>query len=112
MIRLATYISIFVSVILIVSTAVAQEKRMTVKHSYTPERGFVPDEATALTIAEAILLPIYGGSNIQAQKPLHAILMDGVWHVRGTLPQNTKGGTAVVEISKKSGEILRVSHGK
>lgn len=29
------------------------------QHSYRPEQGFVPNEATAVAIAEAVWLPIY-----------------------------------------------------
>jgi hypothetical protein len=82
------------------------------KHHYVPPCGFIPDETTARAVAEAVLVPIYGKEHIEAQKPLTANLVRGVWHVRGVLPANMLGGVAVVEISKQSGEILRVSHGK
>ena len=82
------------------------------KHSYTPENGFIPDEITALKVAEAILFPIYGADKINSEKPFKAEFENGVWYISGTLPKHMKGGTAMVEISKKTGEILRVSHGK
>ena len=30
------------------------------KHSYKPKDGYVPNSATAIKIAEAVLIPIYG----------------------------------------------------
>ncbi len=80
--------------------------------SGTPKNGFVPDEATAINIAEAIWLPIYGKS-IYNEKPFHAKLYKGtVWVVEGTLPVNMLGGTAYIEINKSDCRILKVTHGK
>ena len=33
-------------------------------HSYVPPKGFVPDSATAVRIAEAVWIPIYGAEQI------------------------------------------------
>jgi hypothetical protein len=81
-------------------------------HSYTPPGGFVPDAQTAIRIAQAILVPIYGDESIEREKPLVATLDGNVWTVRGTLPPGSLGGTAIVEISKADARVLRVSHGK
>ncbi len=81
------------------------------KHYYIPKAGFVPDEATAIRIAEAVWLPIYG-KDIYEEKPFIVGLRDGVWTVTGSLPGGRKGGVAEVEISKEDGRILRVSHGE
>jgi hypothetical protein len=82
------------------------------EHSYIPDAGFVPDEITAIRIAEAVLIPIYGEASISAEKPFKATLNDGVWTVTGSLPRNKLGGVAIAQISKKDGRIERVSHGK
>jgi hypothetical protein len=87
------------------------------EHSYVPENGFVPDERTAIRIAEAVLIPIYGGRTVRRERPFHASLHDGVWSVEGTLPRflgifSVKGGVAIIEIAKSDGRVLRVSHGK
>lgn len=77
-----------------------------------PSNGFVPDEVTAVRIAEAIWLPIYS-ERVLRQKPFKATLKNGVWHVKGTLPAWARvGGTAIAEIAKADGRILRISHGK
>ncbi|NHZ37155.1 NTF2 fold immunity protein [Massilia rubra] len=82
------------------------------RHSYMPAQGYVPDAATAVTIAIAVLSPIYGASKIKGEAPFIATLKDGVWIVSGTLPPNMYGGVAVIDISRTNGTILRVSHGK
>lgn len=81
-------------------------------HSYKPSQGYVPDAATAITIAVAVWEPIYGVEKISNQKPYVAVLLNGVWKVRGSLPSQYIGGTAEAEISKDDGKILRVSHGQ
>lgn len=81
-------------------------------HSYVPAEGFVPDSVTAVRIAEAVLAPIYPRDVLAGQRPFRGTLNSGVWTVEGTLPENTIGGVALVEIAKNDGRILRVSHGK
>jgi hypothetical protein len=46
--------------------------------SYVSPDGFVPNAATAIAIAEAILIPIYGRAQIEAERPFSATLKDGV----------------------------------
>jgi hypothetical protein len=82
---------------------------------------FVPDSATAVEIAEAVLIPVYGRKHIESERPFTATLSDGVWTVSGTLRcSDGKGGTttvcvggvAAVEISQKDGRIRRMWHSK
>jgi hypothetical protein len=80
--------------------------------SYLPPDGFVPDSATAARIAEAVWIPIYGEAHIRRERPYHASLEGDVWRVVGYLPPNHVGGTALAEISKSDGRILRVIHSK
>ena len=83
------------------------------KHNYKPKEGYVPDEKTAIRIAVAVWIPIYGEKHIEEEKPYQAKLDKGVWTVEGSLPKGwTKGGVAVAEIAKDDGCILRVSHGE
>jgi hypothetical protein len=86
----------------------------------------VPDKATAIKIADAILAKMYGEKTIRRERPLVATLEGDVWTVQGTfkppVPPGTsknnlasldaKGGVALIEISKSKGCILRVTHGK
>src|SRR5688572_24100039 len=75
-----------------------------------PKDGYVPNAATAVAIAEAVLIPIYGEKEIAADRPYRATLVGGVWTVSGTLPPNTVGGTAVAMIAKDDGRVVRVFH--
>lgn len=73
--------------------------------------GFVPDEETAIKIAEAVWYPIYG-DGIYNDQPFTAIRKRGYWVVEGNLPENMDGGVPVVHIRKSDGKILYVNHGK
>jgi hypothetical protein len=71
---------------------------------------------TATKIAEIVLKRAYEDEIINRELPLRATLRsDNVWIVRGTWPfsysSNARGGVATVEISKKVGQIIRMSHG-
>lgn len=73
---------------------------------------YVPNEETAIKIAEAIWYPIYG-SKIENSKPYKAHMKDNtVWIVEGTLPKGIKGGVPYIEINKEDCRILKVTHGK
>ena len=80
--------------------------------NYKPRDGYVPDEQTAIAIAVAVWTPIYGKEKIENEKPYKARLKNEVWTVTGSLPPNTDGGVAEIEIAKDDGRILRVIHGK
>jgi hypothetical protein len=84
----------------------------TTSPSYMPDGGFVPNAATAISIAEAVWLPIYG-KDVLNEKPYEARLTSkGVWIVEGSLPEGMDGGVAYIEISKQDSRILKVTHGK
>ena len=74
--------------------------------------GIVPDEATAIKVAEAISLPVFG-KNINDYKPFHASLInDTIWHVYG-LPKKKLfsiqvGGAPEFDIQKKDGKVMKV----
>ena len=80
-----------------------QQKNIVV--GYIPKNGFVPDKATALKIAIAVWLPIYGNV-IYKEQPFNAVLKDEVWTVTGSLPKGSIGGVALIRIQKKDGKIL------
>jgi NTF2 fold immunity protein len=84
----------------------------------------VPDAATALIIAEPALKKTYGKRQIEYEKPLTAILEDGIWTVYGTLccPDRKGrrtcevgkcvGGVATLKLRQSDGKILSVIHTK
>ncbi len=85
----------------------------------------VRDSTTAVKIAEAIWLPLFG-EKIYNERPFIAKLIgDSVWQVRGSSSINTdthvpggniitiySGGVAYIKIRKSNCEILDVGHGK
>ncbi len=79
--------------------------------NYKPSEGYVPNAQTAIKIAEAVWLPIYG-KRIYDEKPFYTNLENGIWTVKGSLPKGHIGGAAEIDISKKDGKILRVMHSK
>jgi hypothetical protein len=82
------------------------------RFSYVPQAGFVPDKDTAIRIAEAVLLPVYGKKIIADERPFSAVLQGDTWRVLGHLDERTDGGVAEVEISKSDGRILHMAHSK
>ena len=80
--------------------------------SYIPPHGFVASAETAIKIAQAVLEPIYGAEQIRRQLPLTAVLDKEAWIVQGSLPTGTRGGVALIEIAKRDGRIIRVTHGR
>jgi hypothetical protein len=93
----------------------AQEKeavRISNDHSYVPENGIVPDEQTARKIAEVVLIPIYGKTAIEKQKPFPVVLSNNIWIVSAYLPSDQLGGVFRIEIAKQDGRIIRLTHGK
>ena len=82
------------------------------KPFFKPKSGFVPNERTAIAIAIAVWAPVYGEEMIAAEKPYHARLIDGVWHVDGSLPKEMVGGVAHIEIVKDDGRIVDMWHSK
>ena len=83
------------------------------KQGYVPKDGFVPDEETAVKIAEAILIPVFGKDQIHSEKPFHAALSEGgtVWVISGTL-YHQKGGVAEIKIQKSDCKVIEMFHGK
>ena len=76
------------------------------------QNDVIPDEKTAIKVAEAIWLPRFG-KIIYKSKPFKATLeKDSIWHVKGTLPKKHFGGVPHAFISKKNGRIISFFHGK
>jgi hypothetical protein len=85
--------------------------------STIPKEGFVPTADVAITIAEAVLVPVYGKDVIHSERPFHAALKGDLWIVSGTVPCEgaprgavCPGGNAEVRISKKTGRIVYMMH--
>jgi NTF2 fold immunity protein len=93
-----------------------------VRGQVNPKRAYVPDSETAVKVAEAVLVPVYGKSQVESERPFVAKLKTDVWTVSGTLhcpdaqggttTTNCNGGVAVVEISRTDARILSMVHSK
>lgn len=83
-------------------------------HNYKPEAGVIPDSITAVSIAEILLVKIYGREQINEEMPLTALLKDGYWIVYGNFPYEpgAKGGVAEIVLKKDNGEVINISHGE
>lgn len=79
---------------------------------YQPPDGFIPDSTTAVAVAEAILIGVYGKTQIERQRPMIASLEGKAWVVAGTLRRGELGGVATIRLDKETGTVLRVMHGK
>jgi hypothetical protein len=83
---------------------------------YVPKNGFVPNGTVALAIAEAVLVPVYGKTVINSERPFKAVLKDNFWTITGSVPCDgppgaiCPGGAAEVRISKRTGQILFMTH--
>lgn len=89
-------------------------------------QDYVPDSITAIKIAEAIWLPIYGQSIYNKQPFIAKLISDSIWIVTGSTPKSgteinndgdtiytiAKGGVPFAIINKKDGCILKVYHTK
>jgi hypothetical protein len=70
--------------------------------SVVPKAGFVPDVVTAVSIAEAVLIPVYGRDVVASERPFKAVLKGGVWVVTGTVPcEGPPGGPPALEVQQK-----------
>ena len=73
--------------------------------------GLVPDQRTAIAIAEAVLFPIYGEKNIRQQRPYVVKHARGKWIIEGApLPAGFAGGVFHIVIRQRDAKILEITH--
>lgn len=77
--------------------------------SYRPANGFIPDRDTAIRVAKAILIPVYGEKTVGSEEPLSAALDGDVWTVKGAA-HPYPSGNAEIKLSKSEGTVLFLSH--
>ncbi len=88
------------------------------KDGVIPKGGFVPNAEVAVTVAEAVLIPVYGKQAVISERPFKATLNGTVWVVTGKVPCNgppaavCPGGAGEVWIFQKNGQILYMAHGQ
>ena len=96
--------------------AVSASVQKTAK-GYVPPNGFVSTAQTAIAIAEAVLIPVYGKAEIESERPFKAVLERNIWVVTGSVPchhppsnSECPGGAAEIRISKRTGQVLLMTH--
>jgi hypothetical protein len=98
-------ISLIIVVVILASFSVRKYN----PNSQKPANGYVPNEETAIKIAEAVIIPIYGEKVVKNEKPFIAELKDStIWVIHGTLRKGRIGGVTYVEINKSDGRILNI----
>jgi membrane protein YdbS with pleckstrin-like domain len=102
---------IICSAILVITNLNAQKIQKEGARHDPQKNGYVPNKETAIRIAEAIWLSIYG-KEIYKNKPFNATLKDNeVWIIEGTL-HSPRGGVPYAEIQKADCKVLKVTYGK
>lgn len=72
----------------------------------------IKDTVTAVNIAQPILFGIYGRDNITKQQPYEIYHIENYWVISGTLQKGDAGGTFLIIIDDRNGNILKITHGK
>jgi hypothetical protein len=80
---------------------------------YIPISGVVPDEATAIKMAELIWNNMFS-ETILNKKPFKVkyYKKEKIWLVEGTLDDNMVGGVPYILIRKSDGRVISVWHTK
>ena len=102
--------------------ALAVSSSVNAQTARTPLPMKVPDEPTAVSLAEKEFVKVYGKRVVESERPFSATLSHGVWHVSGTLYcRDVKGnvtigtclgGTAEGDIRQSDGKVLLILHTK
>ncbi len=82
------------------------------RRNYIPEEGYVADKETAIRIAEAIWLSIYG-KKIKQSKPFEVTYIQTLdcWKVKGTSSKDLSvKSVKEIVIKKRHGEISQAGH--
>ncbi len=73
--------------------------------------GLVPDQKTAIAIAEAVLFRVYGEKAIRDERPYVVKHVRGKWIIDGAPPpRGFAGGSFHIVISQRDGRVLEITH--
>ena len=84
------------------------------QENVVPSKGYVPNANTALAIARAVLVPIYGQKRVAAEEPLTASRDGDTWVIMGDPhcePETVCdwAGTIYVKLAAADGQIMFVT---
>ena len=101
-------VSVALAILVGLATALFGQTRSEI---FNKPGGLVPDQRTAIAIAEAVLFPIYGEKNIRPQRPYVVKHARGKWIIEGApLPPGFAGGVFHIEIGQRDARILELWH--
>lgn len=72
--------------------------------------GVVPDEQTAIKLAETILFRHFGERQVKTEMPYKVKLEGGVWSIRGSLSGEFVGGVFYIDIRQKDACVLQLGY--
>src|SRR6476646_11475694 len=99
-------VSLALTILLGLATALLVHNRAEI---FNKPGGLVPDQRTAIAIAEAILFPIYGERNIRQERPYVVKHAAGKWIIEGApIPRGMTGGVFHIEIRQRDAKILQL----
>lgn len=91
------------------SAAVPNQTAATERSNSVP---VVASAATAIRIAEVLLVDRYGESVLRRKPFVASELNKSTWVVKGTLPANSLGGVPEIHIRKRDCCVVYIGHGK
>lgn len=72
----------------------------------------IKSSSTAIKVVEPMLFDFYGKEQIRSERPYEVYLIDGYWHIGGTIPKGSKGGGFEIILSAKDAKVIRFTHYK
>jgi hypothetical protein len=94
---------------ILVSFAFAQGNQ----NAKTSPFAVIQDSVTAIKVAEAILLPMYGEKNFKQYLPLRAYLKEErIWVVESSNKYEFLGSTPNIELQRSDCKVLKIAKGK
>jgi NTF2 fold immunity protein len=103
---------ISLSIILLAVLLLGNKKPINENVQFSESFAYVPNEATAVSVGVAILLPIYG-KEVKQYKYKAMLIDSNTWFVYGTLKGKLMlGGVPSIKIQKSSCKVIAVDKGK
>lgn len=107
---ISTIIAFFISFLVLELSDLNSIHPVIKRIDINPKNGFVPDEETAVKIAEIIFNKTFN-QKVFNSKPFKVELKDdSIWVIEGTLKPRTLGGVPYIEIRKSDCKVICVKH--
>jgi hypothetical protein len=70
------------------------------------------DSSIVIKVIEPILFKIYGKEHIIEQRPYDISFIDKYWIINGTMKEVHPGGTFLIIVDSRNGQIIKLIHGE